>query len=505
MSNSRDVVIEFDDVSEESDRLLPITEDDPLANHVEPAQAAASKWTKHILNYLFAALAAAPSAINALAGPSGQSPEKIGTEWWSAMSAFTKVYSLASGVSSMAINIFMNALFLPVCLQKLSASLKDMRNGWQYIALGVSGLILAFGAGIAAGALSWNSFLWLPLSALASIPTITGFAITAAARFISIKTIFSRIGNIFNANARLQKELAVKLEHINDQYLGEVNVKTKHIINQLFPDKQDQPLTDEEYESVIVQLARQLDALETTLTSEGNSLFNNATTTKAVIKYAGLICDILIALTTLSPAYAAFTQKGFDGVNILSKITSGHTLDDLQTGAKAAIGLVPGVASGIFYANAGFDFRSTMTDLIRHLYHNPASIPAAIALLAANGLASNSMTNVAQGIIDKPDNIFAFDHGPYGNAFKATLTIGGAVVNTKASTTKVFLSPPAPNAEDITFADITKQMRNTDDHRISTETVNQLRTLGLFSRPAPAQQYTPVQSANIPPDVVINL
>jgi hypothetical protein len=125
-----------------------------------------------------------------------------------------------------------------------------------------------------------------------------------------------------------------------------------------------------------------------------------------------------------------------------------------------------------------------MTNMIKYLFEHPGSIPAAVVLLAANGIASNSMTNVGQGVLKKADNIFGLANDAYGTAYLTTLTIGGAMVNTKASVTKAFLCPSEPLAQGVTLSHLKKRLHNADDHPISKEIAGQLRALGLFAKPA---------------------
>ncbi len=448
--------------------------------------------------YILAGIAASPSALNALAAPSGLGPEHIGAEWWNNMSTARQIYSVASGGSSFAVNTIMNALFIPVSIDKVKNGLTEMRNGCASVVSNTSALGLGVGSAVAAGAIAYGSFLWLPVSALASIPTVIAFVITFASRYIGIRNIYNRIGNLFNADVRLQKAFADKLEHIDETQIDAVNAKLQNIIAELFPGRDNtKPLTEEEWQLVIAELATKLETIE-------GLQINDATVTETIANAAGTIFDITVSIAIMTPAFMTFTQKGFDGVNILSKF-AGQPLDDIHVTAKAAIGFVPGLASGMSYASGGMDFRNTMTSVIKHLFQNPTSLLPAIGLFAANGVASNSMSNVGQGVINKPNNIFALANNTYGTIYLALLTIGGAMFNMNSSFAKAFLGSSATAAQDLKVLDVAKRLR-ADDKPISSQTASVLSQSSVLAQPPQReQQNTYVQDEDTSNDFVFNV
>lgn len=453
---------------------------------------------KYASFYIIAAIAASPTAFSALVGPSGQGPEKIGSEWWNAMSIARRILCVACGVSSEAVNTIMNALFIPVAFDKIKASLADIGIPAQ-AAKSIAALLLGIGGGIAAGALSYSSFLWLPVAVLSAIPSTIAFLITFASRFIGIKNIFNRVSNLLNANVRLQKVFADKLAHLNDNHLDEAEAKLKAIITETFPDKKpDEPLTEAEYQSVIEKLAEQLNAMDDLY----DDLIKDTTTTEMLLKYSGLVIDLITAISILTPAYMTFSQKGFDGVNIISKLTTGTALTDLHPAAKAGIGAAPGLASAMFYTSAGMDFRGNMVETFKHLYQHPASIPGALGLFAANAFASFSMSSVAQAVIDKPDNIYNLANNAYGTTYLATQTAGGLIVNLNSCVVKAYLNKPEPAAKDVTLAHLAKRTSG-EDHPISDDTATALRQFNLFA--PKAAQHTPVQVPNIGSGLVLEV
>lgn len=530
MLNNRDMVIDFNDEDMsniENDPLLggndkPSSEsiaidigmisDDDVDNHDADPLAADDRAvlaSSNILNkigaifkytsiYIIAAIAASPTAFSALVGPSGQGPEKIGSEWWNDMSIARRILCVACGVSSEAVNTIMNALFIPVAFDKIKASLADIGIPAQ-AAKSIAALLLGIGGGIAAGALSYSSFLWLPVAALSVIPSTIAFAITFASRFIGIKNIFNRVSNLLNANVRLQKIFADKLAHINDNRIEEAEAKLKAIITETFPDKNpDEPLTEAEYQSVIEKLAERLNAMDDLY----DDLIKDTTTTEMLLKYSGLIIDLITAVSILTPAFVTFSQKGFDGVNIISKLVAGTPLTDLHPAAKVGIGAAPGLASAMFYTSAGMDFRGNMVEVFKYLYQHPTSIPGALGLLTANAFASFSMSSVAQAVIDKPDNIYHLANNAYGTTYLAAQTAGGLIVNLNSCVVKAYLSNPEPAAKDLTVAHLAKRTSG-EDHPISDVTATALRQFNLFA--PKVTEYTPVQVQNTSGDVVLEL
>lgn len=494
------IAIDIDTTSDHTETLAA----DPLESADRNAAAERSVMSKigaglkYASFYIVAAIAASPTAFSALVGPSGQGPEKIGSEWWDAMSIARRILCVACGVSSEAVNTIMNALFIPVAFDKIKASLADIGIPAQ-AAKSIAALLLGIGGGIAAGALSYSSFLWLPVAALSVIPSTIAFAITFAGRFISIKNIFNRISNLLNANVRLQKIFADKLAHINDNRIEEAEAKLKTIITQSFPDKNaDEPLTEAEYQAVIERLAEQLNAMDDLY----DDLIKDTTTTEMLLKYSGLVIDLITAVSILTPAFMTFSQKGFDGVNIISKLVAGTPLTDLHPVAKVGIGAAPGLASAMFYTSAGMDFRGNMVEVFKYLYQHPTSIPGALGLLTANAFASFSMSSVAQAVIDKPDNIYHLANNAYGTTYLATQTAGGLIVNLNSCVVKAYLTNSEPAAQDLTLAHLAKRTSG-EDHPISDTTAAALRQFNLFA--PKAGENTPVQVQNIGSGLVLDV
>jgi len=175
-----------------------------------------------------------------------------------------------------------------------------------------------------------------------------------------------------------------------------------------------------------------------------------------------------------------YAQKGFDGVNIISKLSAGKSLDEISDIYKHLIGAIPGLAGGMFYGNAGLSLRTTMTEAVSKLYNKPELIPQALTLFVTNGLASNSMTNIGQNVIKNKHNMFHLTEGPKGLAYVAMITVGGSCVNMNTTFTKTFLTEKDPLASDLTIGTLRKRLED-PDHLISSDAMQQIRQFGLFS------------------------
>lgn len=459
--------------SGERTRLLPSKESHPKQGWLAWAASGA-------LNIATAIITAAPSALNALAAPSGQGPDKLSPEWWDDMSDGKRAHSIFNASSSLAVNAIMNALFLPTAWGKFKISIMHMLDGPREFIDNLLSIVLGLGGAAAAAAICYNAFLWLPggqLSAL--IPAGISFLVTLASRYIGVKNVFKRLHNIVSKDAGTQKKFADALEHIDEKYLNEIQVEFNNaVISKLFQyHNAAQFMTEDEYEQVTQNLSQILSSLA----NQHPDLIKDKATSEYVAHYAGILFDLgFSALAIAAPAYLTFTQKGYDGVNTLKELITDTNLDSLDIWTKRLIGLDPGLASAMLYGSSGMDFRSILVDLAKHLYQHPKDIAYALLLLVANGFATSGMQNVAAGIIANSDNIIAMPNDDQlGTAFVVLNALGGGVVNTNATVKKAFFSSSSDPAH-LTLQDVAKHLGNVNDHLVSHATAKTLRKCSLF-------------------------
>lgn len=428
---------------------------------------------KHPIVSGLSLLTAAPPALNALTNPSGKTPDQIGQEWWDEMSGGTRAHSVINSASSLSINFIMNAFFLPTAWAKFTTSIKHIFDGPQQFLDNVFSIIFGLGGAVAAAAIAYNAFLWLPAGSIsAAVPAGLSFVVTLASRYIGIKNIFKRIHNLFSKDAQNQTEFAEAIEHINEQYLDQVQEKMDNILAEMFKDKAlDKPLTPEEFEALAERFTQALSEL-----AEAHpDLIKGKTTGEYITKYAGLLFDLSLAIFVAGiPASLTFTQKGFDGVSTIAKF-AGNDISGMDPWLKRLIGLVPGLASGMLYTDYGTKIRGILTDLAKHLYENPKDIPFALLALAANGFSTSGPQNVAAGVLKNPDNIIFMEKDTdLGSTYVILNAVAGGIINGGSSLNKAFLSTNK-DAVHVDEKDLAKYLSKVNDHLMSHHVTDQFR------------------------------
>lgn len=428
---------------------------------------------KQPITTILAASTAAPPALNALSNPSGKTPDQIGQTWWDEMSNLTRVHSVVNTASSFSINFVMNSFFIPTAWNKFRTSIVHIFDNPQQFFDNVFSIVLGLGGAVAAGAIAYNAFLWLPYGAyVAGVPAGLSFIVTLASRYLGIKNIFKRIHNIFSKDAKNQSEFAEAIEHIKEDYLDELQVKLDDILADMFKAKAtDKPLTPEEFEALTVRFTQALNELA----DAHPDLVKDKTTCEYIAKYTRILFDISLGLFIAGgPIFLTYMQKGFDGVKILAGF-AGNDIDTMDVWLKRLIGLIPGTASFLFYTDYGTKISGIMTDLIKHLYENPRDIPFALAALVANGFSASGPQNVAAGVVKNENNIAFMEQGtPLASTYVILNAIGGGIINSGSSLNKAFLSTQK-DAIHLDEKDLAKYLSKVDDHLMTHEITDQFR------------------------------
>lgn len=428
---------------------------------------------KSPITTLLAAATAAPPALNALSNPSGKTPDQIGQTWWDEMSNLTRVHSVVNTASSFSINFIMNSFFIPTAWNKFRTSIVHMFDSPQQFLDNLFSIVLGLGGAVAAGAIAYNAFLWLPYGAyIAGVPAALSFTVTLASRYLGIKNIFKRIHNIFSKDAKNQSEFAEAIEHINEEYLDELQAKLDTILAEMFQAKAtDKPLNAEEFETLTVRFTQALNELA----DAHPDLVKETTSCEYAAKYAGILFDISLGLLIAGgPIFFTFMQKGYDGVKILAGF-AGNDIETIDVWFKRLIGLIPGLASFLFYTDYGTKIRGIMTDLAKHLYENPRDIPFALAALVANGFSASGPQNVAAGVVKNENNIAFMEQGtPLASTYVILNAIGGGIINGGSSLNRAFLSTQK-DAIHLDEKDLAKYLSKVDDHLMTHEITDQFR------------------------------
>jgi hypothetical protein len=359
---------------------------------------------------------------------------------------------------------------------------------------------MALSSGFAAAAITFASFGFTPLW-VASIPTLTTLAITFAGRYIGIRVFFNRLSVLLNADARLQKSFADMIEHIDKEHIARIEALLADIMREALPEKNMQePLTDDEFQRVLLAFSVRLEQYLV----ENRDVINDKTTAENIGNIAAALADLSLGLLFFSSAFMTFTQKGFDGVNTIYKMATKESLSNMFAVFKTLIGVVPGLASAIFYGVAAFDFRKKLVNTCKFMYNNPSprNLLIGTGLFVTNGLAAGSMTSIAKGIVDNPDNIFQLSENEYGKIFIADQTAGGLSVNIVSCWNKWMTPAPLPSAQDTTLIPFKEVLANAEDHPISHATAEGIRRNLRFFAPAPqVRENTSVQGEYIRQDL----
>ncbi|MBX3708843.1 MAG: hypothetical protein KIT56_10140 [Gammaproteobacteria bacterium] len=490
---------------------VPFLSEDPLPS-VEEKKSSWSTWignglvragkstgngllyvVKHPVILLTSFITAAPPALNALANPSGQGPEEISIEWWNKMSDWVRAHSILNGSASLSINAIMNAFFLPAAWGKFKTNIAHTFDSPRDFIDNTFSIVFGIGGAMAASAIAYNAFLWLGYISASSAAFIS-FSVILASRYVGVRNVLKRIYNLFNEDAAAQADFADAINHIDEAYLEEIQKKFDEIIVELFADRDhDAPLTEKDFEVIADQFVTVLQELA----AAHPDLIKNKTTLEYLSKYAGVIFDFSVAITLICiPSYLTFMQKGFDGVNTLAQF--GKTdLDVLDPWFKRLIGLIPGLASSMLYADSATRLRTTIVELAQHLYENPKHIPFAFLTLAANGFAASGPQNVAAGVLNNKANIIGIHPKDIlGTTFIVTNALGGSIVNVNTSLNKAFMSTNK-DAKHVTERDLAKHLSKVNDYLVSPATANKFK-LFVWGRDSqkPAEMQKNIQEEN---------
>jgi hypothetical protein len=460
---------------------------------------------EHPVVSLLSVLTAAPSALNALA----KDPSKISKEWWDAMTPLLQAQAVLNAGASLSINTIMNAFFLPTAMEKLKRSLHDAKKSPGQFIIALVEFLLGLGGALAAGAIAYSAFSWLPMGQIsASAPALINFIVTWASRYIGVKNVFTRIGNFFNEDVRIQLETADNLNRLNPKYQPLVDNILHNVMDKLTTPTNKTPingkhhrikdpsnLTNEDYNAISSKFIKYL----TQFAQSHPKLVREKTTAEYAKENAGILLDLTFASFIMGmPAFLTFMEKGWDGIFKIGEFAHAD-LSKLNVWLERLIGFVPGLASSLMYIDSGTKIRTTLIELAYYLHENPEHIPAALLVLAANGLSGFSPKNLSEGIVNNPHNILDLQPGtPLSTTYIITNAIAGTVVNTNASVTKAFLSG-TKDGYNLTVPHLTTYLSKTNDHTVTEETLHKFR---LFNRtinpPAPEEAPQPAWDTVMP-------
>lgn len=445
---------------------------------ISPVTATASYIYRNPGSSVLAVAASAPTALNALTAH----PADIGAKWWNEMSTLNQAHAITNGISSLTINTVMNAQFMPEAVKKASEVKHTFRSSADFIDNTLA-IILAIGGAFVSAVIAYNAFLWLPLGvALAFVPAALSFIITLAQRYDGIKSIFRRIRNWFDKDVKTQLELVRDLKHIHPAHKEKIEAEFNTAKNDLLKKHKDisQPFTHEEYEQLMSDMAF---ILSNQNISTINALITETSSLEWMLDNAAFCFDVLFALLVIAPpALLTFADKGYQGVNLIANLITHANLPNMNILLKCLIAADPGIASALLYANSALNFRAILLDTLYHLYQYPKMIPFGLLLLAMNVFASESMLNVALGVVNNPDNLTGLKPDtPISIADSRGMQVGALVVNLGSSSKKA-CPFPLPAARDVTIKQVADYFSQPNEHRICNKTGVSVRSSRFFQQ-----------------------
>ena len=215
-------------------------------------------------------------------------------------------------------------------------------------------------------------------------------------------------------------------------------------------------------------------------------LYNEKQFAEYVADFAGTLTSVTFALIFGLSSGSIFMQKGYDGINILSKLISKTDLDasGMNIWSKIFMGLSSGIGSGTLYGVSASQFPKLFFVMLpTYLWHHPKHIATAALFVVANYFASSSMQNVTASVLARENNIIPFlSSGFIGQAMPYVVRAGGGFVNCLGEL-KTFAEPTA-NSDHPTYDEVVRHFNNPDNHRIEPGTADscavELNKLSFF-------------------------
>jgi hypothetical protein len=482
---------------------------------VKPVINMALYFREHPYVSIGALLTAATPAVTALANPAHISADKLGADWWKSMSFKVRLHSVTNCFSSLTVNTLINAYFLPTFWTEFTKNIKHTFDGPGEFFDNSLAAFLALGGATAQMAIAYNAWLWLPFGlATAAIPATISFSVTLASRYLGVKNILRQIHHMFHDDAKAQAEFSDALEHVDEKYLNDLqakyaditgslpsrriearrriaaeiqakadarggkaedtplNDKEKHeLTEKLKPFAANAPLSQDEYEYIEKEIAKAMSAL----LSDHPDLIKDKTAMEYLTKYSLVFFKLSFAFFLVgAPYFLTFMQKGFDGVNTLSKF-AGKDLVGLNEWIRRTIGVVPGLASGGMAFNSAYRIADTAWRHAVHLYHHPSDIPGTGAIGLMNFFAASGPANVAAGVAANKDNVIGIHtNDDLDSTFVMLNGLAGGTVNTNASINTLY-PPEKPKPQTVTLDEVKKHVANVDAHLVHRNTADKFR------------------------------
>ncbi len=426
-----------------------------------------------------------PSAVNALVAETNANPKEIvNPAWWRSLTPGKLTLSLANTSASLVINVIMNMLFFPLAAQSFIKNIKEFKKAPT---TNIAAILLGLGGAVGAATIAYDAFLWFPGTnmgvAIASAAALFNFSVYVATRYVGASKSLQRLASLLDPDHRTQQDFADKLNHLNPEYQHEMQTLFNDLRSEHLSDlPADKPLNISQIEDIVEDLAT---ALSQMALAHPN-LIQDRKLSETFVNGTLTLIDLVFAVAAIgAPAYLTFMQAGFKGVNKVSEVVSGQSLNDLNDWAKRGIGFVPGLASGLLYGISALELRTTIVETAKALYQHPTplNLVGTTILCVANALSNSSMFNVATSIVEDPHNLIFMNRGSTAaNIFIGLNATAGVVVNTNTTFKKAYLTSDLTPENMTDIKKLSHYLSKPVEHAIGHETADYLRRLSLFQK-----------------------
>lgn len=410
---------------------------------------------------------ALPMTAYATAFPSGKEVSALGTVWWESMSTGNKVFSIVTSCSALTTNTLTTAKYLYDSVYTLKNDLVLCCTQPSIMLKTSLYLLLATSAGLAAATLSYEAFIehGKTLAICMAAFQLTSYT---ARRYAGSASFFNRIIKRFNEDAQFQEDIIDELNRINPEHLDRI----KQVLNE----NQDTEINEENILHFLERIYDQAQELKHSENVVNLPFFKPVTMQAQAANITGCIFDFTTSATLACFYYMLNGQKGYDGVNLITKMITGEfQLGGINSIAKQGIAFLPGLASSLQVAANGLDIRTTYYDVYQKIKECPILLSAALLLVSSSALAATAMVTASKGVT-KHNNLFEIKQDSiYGTLFVTFTWMGNFCTLNNMSFQQALLS-----SEDKTVS-LPNLVQYLKKHNLSKENIGLIKKHRFFS------------------------
>ncbi len=416
-------------------------------------------WNNKIVTTI-ALLSTASAALYSLTFLSGKQPQDINSEWWYSMSDAIQFCSVMNACISITVNLLTSTKYLPLAGVKLKKNLTHTCESPSLFIKNNICLLVGLSVGLIYGTQSYNAFLWTNIS-LSIISGITNFLSYSARRYNSIVDLIEKFKDLFNSDVRFQQECIKQLYHLKPEYVEEFNL--------LFHDK---PINEESVNLFLTTLYDK--ATEALHKKPVVSLFYEKTRTDLLRDVLHMTARVGVGLFCAIAAIPIGIQNAYDGIQLLLPKNVSDNLTNANDALKVLIGVVPGLANGIFYFISGYECSESLEDMYDAIRENKKYLITSSMALVLNALTATGYYVIAQATVNESNILNIQAPTSLGNALP--IIYATAVFITGVNNTDGLFAKVNPIVHRV--GDITEWLER---HKLPSEKISVLRRHAFFS------------------------